>query len=558
MYWDDYVGADENVFRRRVCQLVDTIMNRDVSGVILSQSKARVLRAQPLDSEQLIAEYRRALVGDNHTLYRWDQLADTLKVRKDYPRVHILATHLNTGRACAYTPDGFVIPAADDRERHSNVINALRVYAESQGIGHQEIVRAVAASSAFPPIFSPVPLVAGDASGMNLLTDGGAYDNSGVTYMQSLYESGSMQEPATRMVILSDAGREFPTEVGSDYNSLLALAMRVTDTQGNRLAQMDSDRAAKFFQRRRITVWPLSVHEEVRFFAGRPRNHSARVQELLRTIRTEFDRFSREEVLVLYRQGYLVAQQVHAKNEAAVDLTGLSWAPVDCGEGAGAAHGRPEDLDSIKREELERRLSASHLLKKQQELGVLLPRWIREWLLYKYRWVIAGALVGLSVLLCTVALISFNAGRADRLQEAVAAQGQLAVSGAEPYSAESWAAKLPTLRPVLQQSSAPRFAYTLTTEPIGVLTRGLPHQSATLHFELTGKLEDARLFLFLEKTTPSGNFFLVAMEEAGLRKIRIPLGDADDRVSGLIVCDMEISALLTTLNRDLSIELESP
>src|SRR5262249_44713335 len=157
--------------------------------------------------------------------------------------------------------------------RHAEQINSLAKLAEETKpqIRGQDIARAVAASSAFPPVFSPLRLLPRDAK--HLLTDGGVYDNSGVAYIEHLYETEQWTEKAKRMVIVSDAGREFPPELGTEYQTLLALALRVTDTQGDRIADSDSAKARVFFERAHVPFLRLSIHDAIAPFPGLPHNH---------------------------------------------------------------------------------------------------------------------------------------------------------------------------------------------------------------------------------------------------------------------------------------------
>src|SRR6185503_15348136 len=128
-----------------------------------------------------------------------------------------LATHLNTGRAGAFCREGFdILPLrANARHRHEKAIRALADFARAVNITNQDVARAVAASSAFPPAFAPISLALDDDT--HMLTDGGVFDNSGVNYLRYLYEAaianpsrGPVTNPSRRLVIVSDAGREFP------------------------------------------------------------------------------------------------------------------------------------------------------------------------------------------------------------------------------------------------------------------------------------------------------------------------------------------------------------
>ena len=149
--------------------------------------------------------------------------------------------------------DGFFFLPPDEEHRHRAVVGAFAEIARKANISDQSIARAVAASSAFPPAFSPLPLV---KDRTNMLTDGGVYDNSGVNYLCHLYRTAaepdrsfptpplSIGDRSRRMVVVSDAGRDFPTELRGQYDTFLALALRVTDAQGGRIAESDLEGSA--------------------------------------------------------------------------------------------------------------------------------------------------------------------------------------------------------------------------------------------------------------------------------------------------------------------------
>jgi predicted acylesterase/phospholipase RssA len=125
-YWLDYIDPKESIFRKRVQQLIRSILTRDISGNVWAKSKLRVLMGRPLNTEHLVGEYRALLGAQLTDIRRWDDLLE----HDDRPDLHILATHLNTGRPGAYTKTGFHIPPADPGLRHEKEINSLAHLAE--------------------------------------------------------------------------------------------------------------------------------------------------------------------------------------------------------------------------------------------------------------------------------------------------------------------------------------------------------------------------------------------------------------------------------------------
>ena len=312
------------------------------------------------------------------------------------------------------------------------------------------------------------------------------YDNSGVIYLKDLYVSEGLTKTKDRMVIVSDAGREFPTKLGRRYESFLALTMRVTDTQRDRIADADSKGAKAFFDSCGIPNLKLSIHDVVKHFPERHSNHSVKVQELLGMIRTELDTFSAEEVFVLYRHGYLVTQNAFAEfcdktPCAKFNRTGVPWTPVDPPKSPGAVDPQDpggivkSDLREIEKDDLERRLEESHVNQKPAMLLALLPRWLLVWLL---RWPATWLLLFACACICA----GYYGGiwKWPALNPPVVAIGALEIATIEPVRFRGLGGALPTLTPVLTSPES-QFVYTMTTSPIGSLTSGRPHVEAVAH-----------------------------------------------------------------------------
>ena len=146
---------------------------------------------------------------------RLDKLADTydrdlyhgatLAALRHGPRLYLNTTNLATGNAC------YFVAGADGAE---DIVDHELGTANGTGFA---LSRAVAASSAFPPVFPPLRLDGDGFSRQKLdyvtLTDGGVYDNLGIN---------PTLRAANRLdyVIVSDGGKPFaqdnaPTEDGT-------------------------------------------------------------------------------------------------------------------------------------------------------------------------------------------------------------------------------------------------------------------------------------------------------------------------------------------------------
>lgn len=163
------------------------------------------------------------------------------------PKFIFYATNLQTGRSFRF--------------RQDIIADYLLGTAPSTGV---PLATAVAASSAFPPIFSPIELETDPAlwsEGRALdgidelrrkieLTDGGVYDNMG---LESLFER-------VKLVLVSDAGAKFEleTHVSGDYISQLGRVrdILIDQTRALRKRWLISDLAAG---RKRGAYWGVGT-----------------------------------------------------------------------------------------------------------------------------------------------------------------------------------------------------------------------------------------------------------------------------------------------------------
>ena len=388
-FWSSYVTTDDE-FKGIASKLLKTISEKDISGNVWAASKERLQNFKSLDSSLLIGAYDELLqiptTTEDQRVLRWDDLKNDHS-NPARPKLYVMATHLNTGQPCSFSSDGFQILPPDPSHRKCEDIRSFIELANGFKIGHQSISRAVAASSAFPPVFSPVAL---DENGQHQLTDGGVYDNSGARFLEYLHTTGQIKdEVGDRLIIISDAGKEFPFRLGVDYDSLMGLAMRVTDTQANRISQFDSKAVAKHFASKddKCHVLQVSIQDRVEFSGEFSKNHTDKVQELLANIRTELDVFSAEEILVLYRHGYLVAKKKLAELTKGFPTDAKTkWLPMD-------------ETSSLDKNLLEKRLADSHLIKKVSEVESDVRSMILQLALRQY-WPIGLFLVAVCVFAC--------------------------------------------------------------------------------------------------------------------------------------------------------------
>lgn len=127
----------------------------------------------------------------------------TMKDLKNGPRIYINSTNLSTGNMFFFTSGESKLGKTEDMGDHElGQVSASDI----------KISEAVAASSAFPPVFPPLLLdedrFPNDQANYVTLTDGGVYDNLGVNPLLR------MKRNDLQYAIVSDGGKPF--EVNSD------------------------------------------------------------------------------------------------------------------------------------------------------------------------------------------------------------------------------------------------------------------------------------------------------------------------------------------------------
>ena len=207
------------------------------------------------------------------------------------PDLHIHSTSVTTGAPCS-----FLTSCGSDGERREpfarHAVRPALMYPASE----TPLALAVAASSAFPPLFQPVHLtpndVARDQHGNRLgkplrLTDGGVFDNLGVDY---LLHGGSTDGA---LVVVSDASGEFNDDDTRTFGDFVTRNIRVAELMMDRVGQLE-----------RQALEPLRA-KTVKIGTGAA--FSSPKLEALRGCRTDLDRFSQVERDALIYHGDVAA-----------------------------------------------------------------------------------------------------------------------------------------------------------------------------------------------------------------------------------------------------------
>jgi len=215
------------------------------------------------------------------------------------PCVHFLATNFNTGELCSFSGTKF--------EKIRRTKNGIET--DSTAAGSMKLAFAVAASSAFPPMFPPMrvkPEMLGWPDNPEFaspieLSDGGVYDNFGIDKFRMSQREG----PAPEVLIVSHAGGSFDTAADKRYGSMLSRNIRASDIMMRRVGDSTLEAGAvaggKGFTLVRIGATVEDGTLEVQ------------IQYLLRLVRTDLDRFSPDLANLLVDHGCRVACQAFAE-----------------------------------------------------------------------------------------------------------------------------------------------------------------------------------------------------------------------------------------------------
>jgi predicted acylesterase/phospholipase RssA len=238
-----------------------------------------------------------------------------LKDLKGGPELYMLTTSMTTGDLCCFTSDGLAIDSG----------GVDKTFLQPQ----LPIALAVAASSAFPPFFPPVPVTrellhraVGEFSNDHYLADGGVFDNLGINKMQRL--QGAKPLPLGH-VLVSDAQGPFDWALNSRYGLLPKRATRTSDILMKRVSDLEYEHIKRHAGEDGCRYVRCCLQDEVPGDAMPPA-----LQYDSRTIRTDLDPFSPVEIEVLVRRGYTTARQAcqrHPELTAAAPPTARPWAP---------------------------------------------------------------------------------------------------------------------------------------------------------------------------------------------------------------------------------------
>jgi len=295
--WQDYTSDDEEAFDRVEDQIL-AFAQRNIRDRVLRRSALTFL---PLRLRNLFAE--RYVSGRSFWLMReYDRLYKRAKLEvfggsKGRPSLNILATNFRTGDLCSFSDDRF------EMERDGKAL----VQTPS---GHLSVGRAVAASSAFPPMFPALmfddKLLARprDDEFLHpvLLSDGGVFDNVGI---EKLMARRKRHRNTPKTIVISNAGSPFRADAAKTYAGPLSRNVRASDILMRRVGSLAEQTFTKA-----IAAGAIDVRLSTPVANG---SIADTVQQTLRLVRTDLDRFSPEVCQLLVDLGKDVARQEFRK-----------------------------------------------------------------------------------------------------------------------------------------------------------------------------------------------------------------------------------------------------
>lgn len=303
--WDKYTGADElfaeargAIFGFAGSSLRDRVLRRAITQKLWSAALwLWPSRFSPAWSRKSIAGSRRAhwLQQEYQGLLGPASMSDCAKRFPGLPRFHILATSFRSAELCAFTNDGFEVEGRNDSfgGRPCDI----------------PLAGAVAASSAFPPLFPPISFPATilhdpaspRAKGTILLSDGGIYDNLGV----EKYRCRRLRDPHSTpaRLLISDAGAAFRNDDVASFSNVVGRNMRASDVLMDRVARATKEDVREMDQIDDVVV---SIHpQQERQATGGDHKPSepAASDQLYGRVRTDLDRFDADLCHLLSKWG---------------------------------------------------------------------------------------------------------------------------------------------------------------------------------------------------------------------------------------------------------------
>lgn len=310
--WDLYTGTEQDF--DAATQEIYALAQRNIRDRVLRRAalSAIPIRLRNLVSDSPICGRTHWLMGEYDYLFGKARIDEAVNTPGQKPTFHFLATNFMTGELCSFSGTDFEV------ESHERGLL-------STPCGHLTLSRAVAASSAFPPMFPPMllddKLLARPRNNAFLLplqlSDGGVYDNLGIEKFWRHLDRAPDQKGT---LIVSNAGSPFRSEATRRFSGMLSRNVRASDILMRRIGMVAE---ADIAESERIDDIVIRLTDSVPDGVLDPA-----VQQTLRLVRTDLDHFGPELADLLVEHGAAAAEQKFAARGWQGPSTSREW-PTD-------------------------------------------------------------------------------------------------------------------------------------------------------------------------------------------------------------------------------------
>lgn len=309
--WDLYT-SDSRSFDHAAKDLVD-FAGSDVRGRVIRRWLLAWLLIVPRLLKRTHWTFTNLLQLEYKRLYKSAQLKHLSSSGKiPRPKVFFNCTSLSTGSPCSFGCSGFMW--------HEGDVERPVAAPETQ------IAFAVAASSAFPPLFPPIAVSHEILScdrrqfpNPHYLTDGGVYDNLGINRLIWFRN----QTRNSDLFLISDAEGNFDWDFDARYSLITSRNIRASDLLMKRVSSLQYESLSQIEHK-----LAFKIDSEL----DRPEDCpvlSPEIQRSIRNIRTDLDAFSPNEITCLVQHGYSVARAASISGGLVnSDAPRFSWIPI--------------------------------------------------------------------------------------------------------------------------------------------------------------------------------------------------------------------------------------
>ena len=316
LHWKQYAGSNED---DKAAQDIIQFVQKDIRGRVI---RRWIVAWLCLPLLRLLMPHSRRWTFTNllqkqyGRLYKDKALGDLRA--SDRPHVYFYSTSLTTGVVCSFGRSGFRWHGQNDDPRERSIVAP-----------NTPIAFAVAASSAFPPLFPPIEI-----SNETLftpkktfpyshyLTDGGVYDNLGIDRLSWFQKT----TPELDFFIASDAQGDFDSELDTRFTFIVGRNVRASDLLMTRVSTMQIERLTAPSQS------PPFVRVGIKMEINNPDDPTLLPPESQRSLpktRTDLDKFAPTEITALIAHGYSCARKTLIEaNLLTESAPPFSWDPL--------------------------------------------------------------------------------------------------------------------------------------------------------------------------------------------------------------------------------------